>query len=162
MTSGTGDGDITTMANPNPTQPLGRRAVHLPLQADCPPLPPKHPRRMLRIRFPNLPRLRDNVQPTKKWHCDAQGAHGVLPKYFKLKGRSEEVYLDSGQYFHRGSFPKTTREDTTQHWDTTNKLTSGSAMPLCGIVLPLSKRQKESTNLLFTPFSHSRSNEMLI
>ena len=29
-------------------------------------------------------------------------------------------------------------------------------MPLCGIVLPLSKRQKESTNLLFSPFFHDR------
>ena len=43
-----------------------------------------------------------------------------------------------------------------------DKAGSGSAMPLCGIVLPLSKKQNESTNVLFTPFSHARSNKMLI
>jgi len=47
----------------------------------------------------------------------------------------------------------------TKHWNATNKATSGSAMPMCGIALPLAKIPIRSATI---PLAHVRLYEMNI
>ena len=65
--------------------------------------------------------------------------------------------VDSGrQIGRRGRFQMTMEGEQHSIGIATNKVSGGSAMPLCGIVLPLSKRPTDSAVMLFFPLANVR------